>query len=440
MKKIRHNHLTAVTVRTSVKAAAVLAVLVFLSVNGPPNLIMTVSAAEETGGDRVGALSLGPGRSELPYSDSHGDFQWALLNNGIFKLIPDRQLKPGEILLWNAGKAHVADDDMGPYKEIENTVCSVPGMDIHILPAWKKYGEKKEKRQVIVALIDTGVDYNHEDLKDSIWVNEGELAGDGIDNDKNGFVDDVHGWNFYSDNNQVFVGEEDYHGTHSAGTISAQRNNKGIAGIGDPAFVKVMVLKALGSEKGTGTPESVVRAIRYAQANGASICNLSFGTPAYNDELYQTMKQSDMLFVVSSGNGDFLGNGLDLAGQPLYPASFDLDNVITVANLQFDGTLDPSSNFGSGVELAAPGSFILSTMPGGRYGFLTGTSMAAPMVTGAAALLYSYDSGLSLADVRRILLTSARKLDSLHGKVDGSGMLDVSAAVDLADQAASKGL
>lgn len=388
---------------------------------------ISASAVQESG---MQTPAMGPGRTAFPFSDPYGIFQWALLNNGGLKLIPGEthEAAPGI-----GERPHVVDEADGPFKESQETVYSVPGIDIDILPAWKKYEAKKEKRPVIVALIDTGTDYTHEDLKDSIWVNQGEIAGDGIDNDKNGFIDDIHGWNFYSDNNQIFVGDEDYHGTHAAGTIDAQRNNKGITGINDPRYVKIMVLKALGTKKGIGTPKDVVRAIRYAQANGASICNLSFGTRKYSKELYETMKQSNMLFVVAAGNGDRFGNGEDLSKKPLYPASFDLDNMITVANLQFDGTLDPSSNYGPNVDLAAPGSYILSTVPGNRYGFITGTSMAAPMVTGAAALLYSYDPDLSLADVKHILTDSARTLDNLRGRTAYGKMLDVSAAVDTAD-------
>ena len=119
----------------------------------------------------------------------------------------------------------------------------------------------------------------------------------------NGYVDDVHGWNFYSGNSQIFVGEEDSHGTHAAGTIAAVRGSYGIAGITDNNYVKIMSLKALGGSDGTGSPDSVIQAIRYAEANGAAICNLSMGTSAYNEALAQTMQNSKMLFIVACGNG-----------------------------------------------------------------------------------------------------------------------------------------
>ena len=294
------------------------------------------------GEPQVKAFSVGPGFDTLPYSDSYGSYQWALLNNGLLKLVPNsRMTLEYAFQAWAEGqKPH-----RGPALEEGHTTISVQGIDLNILPAWKKYDEKTDKRQVVVALVDTGVEYSHPDLADSIWVNEDEIADDGIDNDGNGYIDDVYGWNFYSDNNQVSVGSEDNHGTHSAGTIAAGRENGGIIGICDPAYVKIMVVKALGTADGIGTADHVAEAIRYAEANGASICNLSFGTGKYSEELYQTMKNSKMLFVVAAGNGDSTGKGYDIDQKPVYPASFGLDNIISVANLQFDGQLDAASNY-----------------------------------------------------------------------------------------------
>lgn len=134
------------------------------------------------------------------------------------------------------------------------------------------------KRPVIVAIIDTGIDITHPDLKNAIWTNEDEIPDDGIDNDGNGYVDDVHGWNFYDGNNTLYTGADDTHGTHAAGTISAGRGDGGMVGITDNQYVKIMVLKALGSDEGKGNTQAVLDAIRYAEANGASICNLSFGS------------------------------------------------------------------------------------------------------------------------------------------------------------------
>ena len=243
-------------------------------------------------------------------------------------------------------------------------------------------------------------------------------------------VDDVYGWNFYDNNAQVFTGADENHGTHSAGTIAAARNGVGTVGICDPAYVKIMVIKTLGTSSGVGTVSNVVKAIRYAQANGASICNLSFGTMKYSEELYQAIKDSGMLFIVAAGNGDASGNGYSIDEQPMYPASFELDNIISVANLRFDGQLDRASNYGvRSVDLAAPGNYILSTITDNDYAYMSGTSMAAPMVTGTAAMLYSCDASLSLMDVRNRILQSARPIESLSGKVATGGMLDAGAAM-----------
>ena len=228
--------------------------------------------------------------------------------------------------------------------------------------------------------------------------------------DGNGYIDDVHGWNFFDGNNELCKGSEDDHGTHAAGTIAATRGNGGIAGIADNKYVKIMSLKALGTQYGVGEEKAIIEAIRYAEANGASICNLSFGTTEYYPELEKVMRESKMLFVVSAGNGDAKGIGEDTDQKPDYPSSFDLDNVISVANLMFDGNLAESSNYGAkSVDIAAPGTYIVSTIANSGYGFMTGTSMSTPMVTGAAAFLYSYRTDLHLSDIRKVLLETARR-------------------------------
>jgi subtilisin family serine protease len=137
-----------------------------------------------------------------------------------------------------------------------------------------------------------------------------------------------------------------------------------------------------------------------------------------------------MLFVVSCGNGGISGLGYSTDTYPVYPASFPYDNIISVANLLFDGSLSKDSNYGANsVDIAAPGSYILSTIPGNTYGFMSGTSMAAPMVTGAAAMVYSYRQDISLSEVKNIILNSSRKLDSLTGKMVSGGLLDAYGAL-----------
>lgn len=379
------------------------------------------------------AAETGPGVETFSSGDTYAEYQWGLENDGSLQLVEIRRR------FANGGSAYDAPANgphaglpipSGPGDYEVLTTNAVPGVDINISPAWELYDASQEKRDVVVAVIDTGVDILHPDLRDSIWTNDDEIPGDGIDNDGNGYVDDYFGWDFFYNDPSVFSmgSSEDTHGTHVAGTIAAGRNNGGVAGITGSDHVKIMVLKALGTSQGMGSPEDVVAAIQYAEANGASICNLSFCSNAYSQELADAIENSNMLFVVAAGNGDENGVGLDIDSSPTYPASLSSDNIITVSNLMFDGNLDSSSNYGAvSADIAAPGTYIVSTIPGG-YGFLSGTSMAAPMVTGAAALLYSYRPDYTLGDVKNAILSSARPMDSLAGKVSAGGILDVGAA------------
>jgi hypothetical protein len=283
----------------------------------------------------------------------------------------------------------------------------------------------------VVAIIDTGLDYTHEDLRDCVWINEKEIADNGIDDDGNGYIDDVYGWNFYHDNNKVYVGIEDDHGTHAAGTIAACADNgTGIAGIaGNTGNVKIMALKALGGKDGSGSTQDVIEAIRYAEANGASIVNLSLGCTKFDYALYLTMKNSSLLFVVAAGN-----EGTDNDATGTYPACFDLDNIISVANLEPDGTLHSSSNYGaSTVDITAPGTCILSTTTNHTYGYMTVDlhGCAHGKRGGGADTNSTYYSDVSLSDVKQIVLGSAARLDALDNLVASGGMLDCAGGAQL---------
>lgn len=378
-------------------------------------------------------FAVGPGLNNLSVKDDYASYQWALRNDGQVQRIERKlDIKTVDPIINTDenGVDSISLPPLGPSNFKALTTDAVKGIDINIQPAWEFYDQLEAKRPVVVAVIDTGIDTTHPDLKDSMWVNEDEIPGDGVDNDGNGYIDDVNGWNFLDNTNQLYVGKEDNHGTHAAGTIAASRGNGGIAGINDGQYVKIMSLKALGGESGKGSPESVIAAIRYAEANGAQICNLSFGSENYTEEFMAVIQNSKMLFVVAAGNGDENEKGYSIDQNPVYPASLPFDNVITVANLMFDGKLDRSSNYGPvNVDLAAPGCFILSTIPDRSYAFMTGTSMAAPMVTGAAAMVYSARPDLDLIGVKNVLLASAKKLDTLNGRVLSGGMLDVYSAL-----------
>ncbi len=382
--------------------------------------------------------AVGPGLNNLSTRDDYAAYQWAFKNDGqVQKIERKLDIKTVDPIVKTDenGVDTISLPPLGPSNFKASTIDAVKGIDINLQPAWELYDQIENKRPVIVAIIDTGIDVDHPDLKDAIWVNEDEIPGDGIDNDGNGFIDDVNGWNFIDNNNQLYTGKEDNHGTHAAGTIAASRNNGGSVGITDNQYVKIMSIKALGGEEGKGSPESVIAAIRYAEANGAQICNLSFGSENYTEEFRATIQNSKMLFVVAAGNGNEDEIGYNIDKNPVYPASLPYDNIITVANLIFNGKLDRSSNYGPvSVDIAAPGTFILSTIPDKSFAFMSGTSMAAPMVTGAAAMLYSARPELSLQDVKNILITSAHKLDTLNGRVYSGGMLDVYSALQWARQ------
>ncbi len=386
--------------------------------------------------EKIGVRNVGPGLNNLSPEDIYAEYQWGLKNDGQFQYqeLINRFQDSNPKLAAAIDLANVLGiplDVGGPGIYSIETTDSVAGVDINIQPAWELYDQsEKEHRPVIVAVIDTGVDIYHPELNDAIWVNEDEIPDDGIDNDGNGYVDDVYGWNFFSNNNQIYVGKEDDHGTHAAGTIAAARKYMGIAGITDNRYVKIMVLKVLGTENGIGEEDAIIQAIEYAESNGASICNLSFGTEYYLPRLEQVMRDSNMLFISAAGNGGESGEGVNSDQNPDYPAAFDLENNISVANLMFDGNLAKSSNYSANiVDIAAPGTYIVSTTTDNSYGFMTGTSMAAPMVTGVAAMLYSYRTDITLSEVKGILINSARPLDGLKGKLVSGGVVDAYAAL-----------
>lgn len=374
--------------------------------------------------------------TSLDLSDEYIEKQWALSNDGSFKMEEKKNehpvfdtpfgdaKQPGQ---WRRPDGFGRPGGFGKFSVTGYSQNSeaLSGIDINLSEALSAYSDSG--KEIIVAIVDTGIDYTHSELQGRLWVNEDEVAGNGIDDDGNGFVDDVNGWNFYNNSNAVYKGSEDDHGTHGAGTIVAISNNEeGISGIAQSENVKVMSVKALGGREGSGTTASIIRAIQYAEANGAVICNLSLGTSSNDHALYEVMKNSNMLFVVAAGN-----EGTNTDRSPIYPASYDLPNIISVANLNYDGNLHYSSNYGkTTIDIAVPGSYILSTTSGNEYSYMTGTSMSAPMVSAAAALVYShFGDSIELSDVKEILLSSSKPLDSLSGTSVTGGMLDVSAAL-----------
>ena len=282
-----------------------------------------------------------------------------------------------------------------------------------------------EMQETVVAVIDTGMDYNHSDLAANIWVNPGETPGNGTDDDGNGYKDDVHGYDFAKNRPLSDGAISNYyaHGTHCAGIIGAVTGNgNGIAGIASlTGKISIMDLKVLEGPQGLGDSYDVVRAIRYAEKNGADICNLSMGSYVDDATLYKTIASSDMLFVCAAGN-----DGLNLDNKPIYPGCYELSNVICVGNAEKSGRLNTKSNYSNKyVDIAAPGTEIHSTVPHDKYTNMSGTSMAAPFVTGAAAVLHSYYKDISAAGIRHLLLDGAKNRSALSAKVVSGRFLDL---------------
>ena len=290
-----------------------------------------------------------------------------------------------------------------------------PGADIHAESAWSV---TTGSHSVVVAVIDTGVDTSHPDLQANLWTNPGEIAGNGIDDDGNGYVDDVHGWDFINHDNNPF--DDNRHGTHVAGILGAAGNNAiGIAGVSWQ--VSIMPLKFIGAD-GFGSDADAIAAIEYSGAMGARISNNSWSGPDFSQALLDAINgvAESSLFVTSAASSD---SNNDL--YPPYPASFDAPNVVAVTSTDANDQLAPSANYGpTSVDLGAPGVSILSTMPGNTYGLLSGTSMAAPQVCGAAALILAIYPDIDVLSLKNLLLATTDPLPSLAGKTVSGGRLN----------------
>ena len=301
------------------------------------------------------------------------------------------------------------------------------GADISAVAAWD---QATGDGSLVVGVIDTGIDYNHPDLAANMWVNPGEIAGNGIDDDGNGYVDDVHGINAITGSGDPM--DDHSHGTHCAGTIGAVGNNgRGVVGVAWD--VKLMALKFLGAS-GSGFTSDAIEALAYATDMKSNygvnirITSNSWGGGGYSQSLADAIAASNaagMLFVAAAGN-DALDNDIN----PHYPSSYGAANVISVASSDRNDNSSWFSNYGAtSVDLAAPGSAIYSTVPGGGYSTKSGTSMATPHVAGAAALLWGHQPNLSVADVKATLLQTVDPLDAFSGRVLTGGRLNVQAAL-----------
>jgi subtilisin family serine protease len=283
----------------------------------------------------------------------------------------------------------------------------------------------------VVAIIDTGIAYNHPDLAANMWHNPGEIAGNGLDDDGNGYIDDVYGWDFANNDSDPFDGHS--HGTHTAGTVGAVGNNSvGLVGVN--WHVKLAALKFL-SDSGSGSTSDAVLAVQYTVREGIKVSSNSWGGGGYSKALYDAINASKSIghiFVAAAGNA-----GTNNDTTLFYPASYNLDNLISVAATDSNDAKASWSNYGlSSVDLGAPGVSIYSTLPGG-YGTMSGTSMACPHVAGVAALVYGYHPGWTYQQVRNSIFNTVRPVSSLSGKTVTGGIVDAAAALGVSPPAPS---
>lgn len=312
--------------------------------------------------------------------------------------------------------------DIDPYVDDQWGMVSANGVNVEL--AWDV---TKGKEDIVVAVIDSGIDITHPELSSNIFINSREEA-DGIDNDNNGYIDDINGWDFSTyetasnnGDNSVYDGtiiddeNVDSHGTHVAGIIAASQNGVGTQGVAPN--IKILPVKFINEDD--GTVFKAIKAIEYAEKMGAKIANCSWCTDKYSHFLYDAIISSSMLFVCAAGN-----YGEDVLEYPEYPAMYGVDNVISVAATNRDGELTSFSNYGQGVDVAAPGEEIYSTLPENTYGYLDGTSMATPFVSGSAALILSIADDLTPFQLKEMIKSTVSERIGLKEKVNSEGIID----------------
>ena len=326
----------------------------------------------------------------VPTDDKLG-MQWSLYNDG-------------QVVEGNAGRATV---------------------DIDAMNAWNITMGSSD---VIVGVLDTGIDINHLDLQMNIYTNKAEIAGNGIDDDGNGYIDDINGWDFNNDDASVFDSTSaDTHGTYCAGIIAASADNGGVVGVAPK--VKILPLKFINGT--TGYTSDAIEAIEYAKNMGVKIINCSFGGTDDNPALKDAMLNSGILFVCSSGNG-----GNDTANKNIYPAGFDINNVISVTSIDSNGIIPSYANYGANVDIAAPGTSIISTTPGNKSEYYSGTSVSAAVVSGIAALIKSSIPSKTTDGIKKQILDYATPANALSGKVVTGARADAFGALSGTKKAA----
>jgi subtilisin family serine protease len=275
-------------------------------------------------------------------------------------------------------------------------------------------------KTIVIAVIDSGINLFHPDLQKHIYTNINEIPDNGIDDDNNGYVDDVHGYNFVNNNSNT--NDDNGHGTHISGIIAGDCNPAAKT-CGILKNAKIMPLKFL-SKEGMGDTNSAIAAINYAVKMKADIINASWGSEDSSPKLLEAItnaRNAGIMFVTASGN---YGNNNDI--NPIYPANFNLVNIVSVAAIDEFSFLDDFSNFGSNtVHVAAPGKNILSTYLNSSYESLSGTSMATPIVTGIIGLLMQYHPKSSYLEIKNALMKGCIENENLSDKVICRGRVNI---------------
>jgi thermitase len=292
---------------------------------------------------------------------------------------------------------------------------SEAGADIDAIAAW---GITRGSKNVKIAVIDTGIDYNHPDLVDNIWTNEAEANGaEGVDDDGNGYVDDIHGYDFANNDGDPIDGHS--HGTHCAGTIAGVHNDIGVAGVmADATLVAVKFL----SDAGSGSTEGAIKAVDYATKVGVDLMSNSWGGGGHSQALMDAIaraRDAGIIFTAAAGNSSSNNDS-----RPHYPSNYQLSNVVSVAAHTAQNTLASFSCYGrTTVHIAAPGHNILSTTKNGGYDSYSGTSMATPHVSGALGLLLAQEGRMDHEEMRERLMATSVPHAAYRGKTIRGGRL-----------------
>lgn len=371
-----------------------------------PDYKVRIASNSETSSNKVSVKSSGSTKDY--YADGS---QWALKNSGTF-ISPSSEYK-------------------------DSNITAVEGVDLNAKEAWTAINNasetiSKNDDSVVVAVVDTGIDYTNDEIKNVIWKNSDETEN-GSDSDENGYTDDTIGWNFTNSGNNPY--DDNGHGTAIAGVLAAADDNTGVVGIASDIDIKLMPVKALDSE-GESTMSTLIQGIVYADNNGADICNCSWGGESGMADIFNNMimenviVQSDMLFVVAAGN-----ESKNIDRLTYTPASFSEDNLITVGSIEWDGSLSWFSNYGTKkVEMCAPGAAIYTTAVGGGYTCEWGTSFSAPYVAGVAALAKAAAGNIDGKGLKELLCNTdnMKLLSNLKYYVTYAGIPDASKVVNAA--------